>query len=264
MLGWDLAKALKGSGYELLEFDRQHLDITDRTRVFSTVLEHKPSVVINAAAYTNVDLAESERDQALAINAMAPGYLAEACSEIVATFVHFSTDQVFDGSGETPWEEEDKPNPSNYYAYTKWLGEQTALKYSASLILRVQWLYGEHKERFTALKNKEVFTPFADQWGAPTWTKHVAESVLRLLEKRASGLFHFAYDDWATWYDVFQFVCQKLGYRTQLVPKKIADVHLPASRPRFCVLSNRKLASTLGMSGMGRWKVALGEFLSKL
>jgi len=263
MLGHDLSRTFLRnlSGGTVLAFGRDRLDITNPRQIFDVLREFRPALVINCAAYTNVDGAETERAQARALNVDGPSHLAGACAELDMALVHFSTDQVFDGSRETPRQETDPVNPLNYYAQSKLEGEQAVLAFPENLVLRVQWLYGEKKDRFTPLRSKEVFTPFSDQIGAPTWTRFLSEQVLELVKRRASGLFHFSYDDSASWAEVYGLVVQELGLSTRLEPKKTSEVSLPAKRPLYSVLSNRKLAEFLGRKGMGSWKESMREFL---
>jgi len=263
MLGWELVQAFERQrSFDLRPLSHAEMDITNLEQVHRMLKELHPSVVINAAAYTNVDGAESEREKAFAINATGPRNLALACEEAGTRLIHFSTDQVFDGSGNKPWSEEDLPHPLNYYAETKWVGEKEVLKSRRSLVLRVQWLYGARKDRFTILRNKDVFTPASDQFGAPTWTKDIADYLIRLIEKEARGLFHFSYDDYATWAEIFEFACRELHFATRLIPRKSEELQLAARRPKFCVLSNKKLLSFLGQNSLGSWKDSLHEFLS--
>jgi dTDP-4-dehydrorhamnose reductase len=251
---------LAGQG-PVIALERSSLDISQPREVEKTFEKHRPSVVINAAAYTNVDGAESERTRAFAINVSGPQFLAEACEKYSARLFHFGTDQVFDGRGTRPQSEDDAINPLNYYAETKAQGEMAVLKCPGAVVLRVQWLYGKRKDRFTLLKDKKIFTPFEDQWGAPTWTRDIAKITADLVGAKAEGLFHMAYDDYANWAEVFKFAIASLEYETILRPKKTQDVNLPAQRPLYSVLSNRKLLSFLGRDNMGSWKDALSEFL---
>jgi len=264
MLGSELAKTIaplvpKG---QLTVLGRESLDITDMESV-ARLRRLVPKVVINAAAYTNVDGAETERERALAINQRGAANLASICKELKSTLVHFSTDQVFDGCDSVPRSESDPVRPSNYYAETKHLGEKEALRYEGSLVLRVQWLYGEKKDRFTILRGKDVFTPFSDQFGAPTWTLDLSQVTAKLISIGATGLYHFTYDDFASWADVYQFVKMELRLDTLLMPRRTADVKLPARRPLYSVMSNRKLIETLGVSGLGGWREPLREFLAR-
>lgn len=267
MLGTDLVEYFTSKlGRErVLPLTRDKFDITHLNQVRSVMRELKPSVLINAAAYTNVDGAEKERELAKALNADGPENLAIACEEQGTKLVHFSSDYVFDGIHTAPWLEEDTTSPvtPNYYAETKLSGEKAVLRYANSLVLRVQWLYGKKKDRFSPLKTKTSFTPLVDQFGAPTWTLEIAETVFKLLEKNTKGLFHFAYDDSASWLQVFEFVKATWGLNTELVGKKASDLGLPAKRPLYCVLSNKKICSALGISGLGSWKAPLKKFLAE-
>lgn len=265
MLGTDLARHFRDlvGRDNVLTPSREELDITDWKAVGRWVTRESPKVFLNAAAYTNVDLAEKEREQAYQLNVMAVANLTEWCDEFDVKLVHFSTDQVFNGEGRKPWTESDEPSPLNYYAETKLAGETEALRAPHSLVLRVQWLYGEKRDRFTPLKDKERFTPFSDQFGAPTWTKWVAELTAALLEKDASGVFHLTHDDFASWAEVFAFVKDQLRLNVKLEPQTTASVSLPAKRPLFSVLSNEKTRRILGREGLGSWRDSLQAFLKE-
>jgi dTDP-4-dehydrorhamnose reductase len=264
MLAYDLEQAFsKAYPGKVVALGVGDLDITSPVSIEKAFALHQPQVVINAAAYTNVDGAETERHVAYGINATGTQYLVDACRTSGRAFVHFSTDHVFDGEVDHARTEEETPNPVNYYATSKLEGERFALAYDRALVLRVQWLYGVKKDRFTTLRGKEVFTPFADQFGAPTWTQTVTQTVRELLRRDTYGLFHFAYEDYASWAQVFEFVKEKLNLTVRLVPKMSSEVSLPAKRPRFSVLSNAKLKRALGVDSMGSWKTDLAAFLDQ-
>jgi len=169
MLGTDLKTLFcQKYGNEYVHaFSKEELNICEAEKVEATLLKLRPAIIINAAAYTNVDGAESEREKAHEINVVGPRIIAMLANQIGAHLIHFSTDQVFDGNKDLPWTEEDIPNPLNYYATTKLLGEKEVLKYSRSTVLRVQWLFGEKKDRFTLIKDKKVFTPLLRSVGSP-------------------------------------------------------------------------------------------------
>jgi dTDP-4-dehydrorhamnose reductase len=265
MLGTDLVEALSArwGSKAVLPTDYLELDITQRLQVENFLKQNRISLIVNAAAYTDVDKAETEREKAYLLNATGPENLSVVSNSLGIPIVHFSTDYVFDGLAKAPLTEQDTPNPSNsnYYGETKFLGEKAVLKNSINLVLRVQWLYGKKRERFTALRNKSEFTPFVDQWGAPSWTQDVSRVVVELIEQKATGLFHFAYDDYANWFEVFEFVVKELGLSTRLIPRKTEEVNLPAQRPLYCVMSNKKILNQLGRTSLGSWKNSLSTFL---
>ena len=264
MLGSDvLTECVKVFGHDsVIGYSHEELDITSKQSIRFAFNSSQPQFVINCAAYTNVDSAEIYRNEAHEINVLGAENLAHMCRESDAKLIHFSTDQVFDGMSNRPWIETDKPNPLNYYAQTKWEGEMRVMSQGDHIIIRVQWLYGQKKERFTQLKGKKIFTPFSDQRGAPTWTRNIAQVIPKLLGSQ--GIFHFAYDDSASWTDVYQYVKETMGYSVTLEPKKTEEAKLPATRPLYCVMSNGKLKKELKVSTLGSWRVALAEFLEIL
>ena len=268
MLGTDLVQTFSerfGTGLEaagrVVGIDTESVDITEPTSVFSAFSRYKPTLVVNAAAYTDVDGAETNRALAYRVNTQGPINLLAACREFQVPLVHFSTDYVFDGTLNRPQTEEDELHPASYYAETKALADRALLLSSLVLVLRVQWLYGKAKNRFTTLKDKKIFTPFSDQYGCPTWTRDIAAMVVTLCDRNARGLFHFAYDDYATWAEVFEFVKKELRLSTELRPKKTEEAKLPAARPKFGVLGTAKLRNFLGRDTLGDWKTALRDFL---
>lgn len=266
MLAWDLEKVFADNlGYaNTVALDVSELDITDPARILSILERVQPDVVINAAAYTDVDGAERDRSLAHEVNALGPAKLAHACDTRGIHLIHFSTDHVFDGSVRHPRTEEERVAPINWYGQTKAEGEKAVLQAPRSLVLRIQWLYGEKKDRFTSLRDKKIFTPFSDQYGAPTWSRRVAEVTYALWKRRAAGLYHFSHDDYASWSAVFEFVRDALSLKVKLEPKKSAEISLPARRPEHSVLSNRKICETLGVPGIGSWKTDLAQFLEMM
>ncbi len=266
MLGTDLVEYFqKHTQEKVLGMGHAELDIVDAVQVRAAFERIRPDVVINAAAYTNVDGAETEREKAHAINGVGPGILSQTAKEFQCRLIHFSTDYVFNGEGKTPWKETDPVAPlhPNYYAETKLAGEKAVLSNEAGLVLRVQWLYGKKRDRFAPIKTRPSFTALTDQLGAPTWSWEIARTVSLLIEKEQKGLFHMSYDNYGSWFDVFQFVKETLHLKTELIPTLSEKLHLPAKRPKFCVLSNEKLCKALNITGMGSWKEPLKAFLSQ-
>lgn len=236
------------------------LDITDERAVSRTLELYRPRVVINAAAYTSVDGAESNLQLARQTNSIALRPLAASSANVGAHLIHFSTDQVFDGSADRPWTEDMAPRPLNNYAATKLEGETPVLE-SGNTVLRVQWLYGEKKNRFVGPLSQREFNAFSDQVGAPTWTRDIAKVVKDVIEGNIRGLFHFSYDDYASWADVYEFAKTILGTETIINRIDTASAGLPARRPLNVRLSNQKLKNTLKVDTLGSWKAALQTFL---
>ncbi|NBT58431.1 NAD-dependent epimerase/dehydratase family protein [bacterium] len=246
--------------------DSSSLDLTDHKTVLKTIKKINPSWIINATAFANVDGAETERNKAQILNAEVPEQLADLASELKSRLVHFSTEYVFSGEGDRPWSETDAKLPvkPNWYAETKLRGENAVLRHPEHLVLRIQWLYGKKKNRFVSIGNKDRFTPLVDQFGAPTWTGDVVTALSALMKQKASGLFHFAYDDFASWFEVYEFVKSELNLPVQLVPTRSQDLGFPARRPLNGRLSNEKLKKQLGVKSLGSWKSSLRRFLQQV
>ncbi len=262
ILGSDLVKHFAKKA-EVIAPTRMQIDLLNLDSVAKGLREIRPDRVINATAYTQVDGAETENELATALNVTAVKQLTELSAERRIPFIHFSTDQVFDGTATEPYLEEAVANPLNNYARTKWEGEKIALSYPNSLVLRVQWLYGDKKDRFSALRDKTHFSPFLDQLGAPTPTDWLAEIVDKLTQQSVSGLYHATLDNHASWADVFAFAKRQLNLSVRLEPKYTHEVKLPARRPLYSVLSNSKLKKSLGVSVVGQWEEKLAHFLAR-
>jgi len=264
LLGSELVDALGArAGCRVIGVGHAQVEIADPGSVAAFLDETRPTVLVNAAGYTAVDRAESERALAYRGNVTGPKVLAEACSARGVKLIHYSTDQVFDGRKGRPYREEDPVGPLNYYAVTKEEGEREALRAPRALVLRVQWLYGRLRDRFTPLAGMQSYGMFIDQFGAPTWAGDIARWTLELLRRDSSGVFHAVYDDYASWAEIFEFVKAECGYTVKLVPGRTADAGLPAARPEFSVLANAKLRAELGVETLGGWRKPLARFLAE-
>jgi dTDP-4-dehydrorhamnose reductase len=210
-VGWELQRALAPLG-EIAAFDRQGLDLADPDQVSRRVREVRPEVIVNAAAYTAVDKAESEPELAHAVNAVAPGILADEAKRLGAILVHYSTDYVFDGEKPTPYNEDDLPNPINVYGGTKLEGERAiATSGCRHLMLRTSWVYGARGRNFllTMLRlarEGRALRVVDDQIGAPTWCRQIAKATASLLVKPdlaapgAAGLYHLCAAEHTSWF----------------------------------------------------------------
>lgn len=272
-LGRELKRSLSPLG-ELRACDRGTLDLADADAVRAALREFRPSLIVNAAAYTAVDKAETDTATATAINATAPGLLAELARELDARLIHFSTDYVFDGSGERPWREDDATGPLGAYGASKLAGEQAITSSGArALILRTSWVFGLHGANFmkTMLRlaqQREQLGIVADQFGAPTWTRHLADATLALaLKPEAQGLYHLANADVTSWADYAEAIfaeAMPLGLitRTPLVSHLTsAEFPTPAKRPANSRLDCSRIARDHGIALPG-WRTALADCLA--
>jgi len=266
MLGSDLLLRL-GRKHEVIGLDKEEIDITSLPACEEAVQENEPDIVINAAAYTNVDGCENAQRECFAVNAEAVMNIAGSCRKKNIRIVHFSTDYVFDGSGSEPYKEDDSCNPLNVYGTSKLAGENYLRELSDNYILiRTAWLYGKNGKNFVrTILDKAATTDklevVDDQIGSPTYTRDLAVAVDLLLERNIKGIFHITNRGSCSW---FQFACKILqaGGITgvQVLPIKTDQLMRPARRPCYSVLSMQKFIAATGKT-MQPWQLALQDYL---
>ena len=277
-MGGQLGFELKRSAPEnvvLFAPTEADLDITSRDSVFTCIEREKPEVIINCAAYTAVDKAESETEKAYAVNQTGPRYLAEAARQHNALLAHISTDFVFDGSHGKPYRIEDKPNPLSVYGKSKLAGENEVMSSSAeAFIVRTAWLYSSHGNNFVKtmlrlMQERESIGVVADQIGTPTWANSLARVIWQLLDHNARGLFHWSDAGVASWYD-FAVAIQEEALARGLLQKQIpikpiatADYPVPATRPGFSVLDKTATCRLLGHQP-DHWRTNLRQMLKEI
>ena len=269
MLGRDLVAAAP-RGTDVVATDVAQLDIADPAAVERRLIELRPRWVINAAAYTQVDRAESEQEVAMLVNGAAVAALAGACARLGIALVHFSTDYVFDGTSSRPYVEDDATAPLGAYGRSKLLGEVGIRASGAEhLLLRTQWLFGEHGRSFPrtmwerATRGQETKV-VDDQWGRPTYTVDLAAAAWRLVAGSARGTLHVTNGgEPATWYDVAHVVFEAAGAKGLLTACGTAEYPTAARRPAYGVLDTSRVEKVAGV-GMPDWRDALGRFLEGL
>lgn len=268
-LGATIVRAF--SDADVIAHTRASLDITDTAAVGRVVHDASPDVIVNCAAFNDVDGAESAPGDALAVNAFALRGLARAARERGATLVHYSTDFVFDGRATEPYGEEERPGPQSTYAASKLLGEWFALDSPRALVLRVESLFGSPRSwtgrRGTldgivaGLESGRDVRAFTDRVVSPSYTTDVARATRHLLETNAAGgIYHCVNDGHASWFDVATEVAAVLGVAPSIVPITMQEVSLKAARPRFCALSTKKLRAAGFV--MPTWQDALRRWLA--
>ncbi|MEQ8969608.1 MAG: dTDP-4-dehydrorhamnose reductase [Coleofasciculus sp. C1-SOL-03] len=278
-LGSELQQTLAPLG-EVMGVDRQGLDLTQPDKIRQVIGEFKPDVIVNAAAYTAVDKAETETERANAINGTAPTIMAEAAQQLGAALIHVSTDYIFDGKKNTPYTEDDTPDPINAYGQSKLLGEEGVLKNcDRALILRTAWVYGaQGKGNFvkTMLRlgaERDQLRVVVDQVGTPTWTGDLASAIAQLAQSLKSdpltGIYHLTNSGVTSWYDFAVAIfeeAQQIGFPLQVkqvVPITTAEYPTPAARPAYSVLSTQKISAVLG-NHPPHWRTALRRMLKQL
>ncbi len=249
---------------------REELDVCDRRAVLERVAGLRPAAIVNCTAYNDVDRAEDEPVEALRVNAFAVRTLAEAARSVGAALVHYSTDFVFDGTADRPYTEEDAPNPRSAYASSKLVGEWLAAGAPRHYVLRVESLFGASvgQARPTsvdriveAIRAGRDVRVFVDRVVSPSYAGDVARATRVLLERAAApGLYHCVNSGSCTWRDLALEVGRQLGIEPRLLPVRMAEVAMRASRPRYCALSNARLAAA--GAPMPTWEDALARHLA--
>jgi len=267
MLGTDLAKTCEKRGFRVRVFDLPQFDITDAKQVKEAV--DSADTIINCAAYTNVDAAESEPDLAYQVNAAAVGRLGELAGQAGKWVLHVSTDFVFDGQSDTPYTETDAANPINEYGRTKLAGERLLAQTSCNhCIIRVQWTYGSAGDNFpkkfiARAKSGYPLKVVDDQIGSPTATTEVAQAICDLLGRKPAGLFHFAAEGYVSRYETARFILDAFCLDVNLLPCKTSDFAGPARRPLSSRFDCSKIKALLNKP-IRPWQGPLEDFLRRL
>jgi len=265
-VGFELVRLLAPHG-DVIVADHERLDLGDPDAVVDAVRGAKPGLIVNAAAYTAVDLAEKETEKAAAVNARAPGILAEEAKRIGAALVHYSTDYVFAGDRTTPYPEDAATGPLNVYGATKLEGERAIEAVGgAALVFRTSWVYGRRGKNFLLTierlaAERDELRIVADQVGVPNWCRTLAEATERVvasgipaLAERA-GLYHLSSTGSASWYEFARAIVGDTA-KPRVVPIATADYPLPARRPAYGVLDTSRFESTFGFA-LPAWQDAL-------
>ena len=271
-LGQQLASVFKERN-EVIAWDREEIDITDKTLIFKKIKDIKPALIINAAAYNAVDKCEEADGYALAkkLNSLAPGYLAQAALAAKATLVHFSTDYVFDGKRRAGYKEDETPKPINKYGESKRAGEEEVIRLSGRglkwYLIRTQKLFGPKGESEIAkpsffdtmlklAKEREYLEVVDEEFSCYTYTKDLAEAVRKLIEAGSGyGIYHLINPGPATWYQAAVELFKQAGVKIKVIPVKSEKFPRPAKRPKYSVLLNTKFEQ------LRPWQEALSEYL---
>lgn len=257
------------SSSQSLGIDIEELDITSFNDVREFLNEFKPDIVINAAAYTNVDGCETNEDLAFKVNSIGPKNLAIACEEVKSKLVHISTDYVFGGDSNIPYREYDLPNPINVYGKTKYLGEEYVKQLcNRYFIVRTAWLYGYNGKNFVrtimkTAKEKGYLEVVDDQKGNPTNAEDLAYHILKIALTDNYGIYHCTGKGECSWYDFAYNIVNYLGINCRVVPIKTDISKRAAIRPVCSSLDNMMLRCTCG-DEMRYWEEALLEFIKKI
>jgi dTDP-4-dehydrorhamnose reductase len=264
MLGEDVMAGLRARGETVLGLRKRELDITDTGAVRTLIADYRPGIVINCAAWTAVDAAETQEEAALAVNGLGAENLAAACAQVGAVMAQVSTDYVFDGRAGRPYAETDEPAPRTAYGRTKLAGERAVLSLlpDDGLVIRTAWLYGRGGPSFvhTMIKLAGVqpaVDVVADQHGQPSWTADVAEQVITLAAAGARGIYHATSAGQTTWFELARHVFELLWTDQERVRPTTSEAYpRPAPRPVWSVLGHDRYRG-LPVAPIGDWRHAL-------
>jgi dTDP-4-dehydrorhamnose reductase len=250
--------------------DVEDLDITKEDDLNNFFKKNQPNFVVNCAAYTAVDKAETEHNAALAINCQAVANLAEICSKYNSFLIHISTDYVFNGRGFKPYREIDVMEPVSFYGISKWRGEQAVRRTPKGIIIRTAWLYSNFGHNFVHTMQKlgrthETLNVVFDQVGTPTFAGHLAEAIWKIIPqldgwKEGVQIYHFSNEGVCSWYDFALEIMQQCNLKCQVFPIESKDYPTPAERPFYSVLNKTKIKRRFGLS-ISHWKDGLLEML---
>ena len=268
-LGYDVVNELVKRGHTAIGTDIEEMDITDKNSVNSVIMENTPDAVIHCAAYTAVDAAEDNAELCRKINAEGTQNIADVCKELDIKMIYISTDYVFDGQGERPWEPEDERTPLNVYGQTKYEGElavqNTLDKY---FIVRIAWVFGVNGKNFikTMLnlgKTRDSLTVVNDQFGSPTYTYDLAKLLVDMVETDKYGIYHATNEGICTWYEFACEIFKQAGINVKVSPVSASEYPAKAKRPSNSRMSKEKLTEQ-GFEKLPAWQDALARYLKEI
>ncbi|MDB5101128.1 MAG: dTDP-4-dehydrorhamnose reductase [Cyanobacteria bacterium RYN_339] len=268
MLGQDLVPLLREYGHTVVGTGHAELDVTDGASVRAALELHRPELVIQSAAYTNVDGCESNRLDAFRVNGLGTRLLAIGCQQLGAPLMYLSTDYVFDGTGDRPYIEIDRTNPQSVYGQSKLAGEQAVQELlNQFFIVRTSWLYGRGGKNFvdtmrTLGREKPELAVVGDQHGSPTWTVALSHALARLIERGIYGTYHVTGQGATTWHDFTRAILAAEGIATPVRPITTAELGRPAPRPAYSVLENLNL-QLAGVPLLPSWQESLETYLAQ-
>ena len=268
-LGYDVIQELEKEGHQAHGTVRSDFDLTNQEDVRSYILKVKPDGIIHCAAYTNVDQAETDRDTAFKVNALGTKYLAQAANEIDAKMVYVSTDYVFDGSANKPYEVDHPTKPLGVYGETKLAGEEFLKSCLGQyFIVRTAWVYGVNGNNFVKTmlrlgKERGEVGVVHDQVGSPTYTVDLAKFLVELVETEKYGIYHASNSGICSWYEFAIEIFNQAGLSVKVNPLTTDQFPRPAARPKYSVLSKKKVEEQ-GFTLLRNWEDALSDYLTKI
>lgn len=268
-LGYDVVNELERRGIEAVGVDIEEMDITDAASVDKVVREAAPDAVIHCAAYTAVDAAEENEELCRKVNADGPRNLAKVCHELDIKMVQISTDYVFDGQGERPWEPDDACVPQSVYGQTKYEGEMAVKEIlDKYFIVRIAWVFGINGKNFVKTmlnlsKNHDTICVVNDQFGSPTYTYDLAKLLVDMVQTEKYGTYHATNEGICSWYEFACAIFEEAGVKVNVIPVTSEEYGAKANRPANSRMSKEKLTE-MGFERLPEWRDALRRYVSAL
>lgn len=263
-LGKELTKKLAET-FTVIGLGREEMDVSRKKDVDREILKFKPTIIVHAAAFTEVDQCEIDYRTAFEVNGLGTGYVAQAAEKVGARIIYISTDYVFDGQKFSPYFEGDVPNPQSIYGMSKLLGERFVNLLNKGTVVRTSWLYGHEGNNFVKTmlelsKNNNEIKVVADQIGTPTYVKDLVDTITKLLDKKA-GIYHVSNSGSCSWYEFARAIMTEAGFKPEMVrPITTEEYGALAPRPRYSVLANQALINEK-IKPLRTWNDALKEFI---
>ncbi len=275
-LGWELEQlsAKYSNEFAFLFVDRELLDLLHPSSIPSFFEKYSPAYFISCAAYTAVDKAETEQENAYIINAESPGVIAQECSKHDCTLISISTDYVFDGNGTKPYQPNTATNPVNYYGYTKLMGEKLAIANNErTIIIRTSWVYSEHGHNFVKtmlrlMKERVELKVVNDQVGSPTYAADLADAIFQVVVShkkgnRHYGIYHYSNKGVISWFDFATAIRDISGSKCEVLPQPSSAYPTPAKRPAYSVMDSSDIVKDFGIV-MHDWKTSITTCIAKM
>ncbi len=268
-LGYDVVKELEKRGMTAIGVDIEEMDITDAGSVEQVITEAAPDAVIHCAAYTAVDAAEDNVELCRKVNAEGPRNIARVCKKLDMKMIQISTDYVFDGLGERPWEPEDEAAPQSIYGLTKYEGEQAVRELlDKYFIVRIAWVFGVNGKNFVKTmlnlgKTRDSLTVVCDQFGSPTYTYDLARLLVDMVQTDKYGIYHATNEGYCNWYEFACEIFRQAGMTVKVSPVTSDQYPAKAKRPYNSRMSKDKLTEN-GFERLPEWKDALSRYLKEI
>lgn len=268
-LGYDVVNELEKRGHIAIGTDVEEMDITDAGKVETVMKNEKPDAMIHCAAYTAVDAAEDNEELCRKINAEGTENIARVCKDLNCKMLYLSTDYVFDGEGERPWEPDDKRDPLNVYGVTKYEGELAVEKYVEKFfIVRIAWVFGKNGKNFikTMLnlgKTHDEVKVVDDQIGSPTYTFDLAKLLVDMIETDKYGRYHATNEGLCSWYEFAKEIFKQAGMNVKVIPVTSEEFAAKAKRPHNSRMNKEKLSKN-GFERLPKWQNALERYLEEI